>query len=62
MICRTANGGGARCPGVTGYASQGVPCTLNRYRLKEQLMGKYFLGWILGVPAIVLVLIYVFMH
>jgi hypothetical protein len=25
-------------------------------------MGKYVLGWILGVPAIVLVAIYFFMH
>jgi len=25
-------------------------------------MGKYFLAWIMGVPAIVLVLIYFFMH
>jgi len=25
-------------------------------------MGKYFLAWILGVPATVLVLIYLFMH
>jgi len=25
-------------------------------------MGKYFLAWLLGVPAIVLVLIYFFMH
>jgi hypothetical protein len=25
-------------------------------------MGKYVLGWILGVPAIVLVVIYFFMH
>jgi hypothetical protein len=25
-------------------------------------MGKYFLAWILGVPAIVLVLIYLFFH
>jgi len=25
-------------------------------------MGKYFLGWILGIPAVVLVIIYVFMH
>jgi hypothetical protein len=28
----------------------------------ENEMGKYFLGWLLGVPAIVLVLIYFFMH
>jgi len=25
-------------------------------------MGKYFLAWLLGVPAIVLVLIYLFFH
>jgi hypothetical protein len=25
-------------------------------------MGKYFLAWLLGVPAIVLVLIYFFFH
>jgi hypothetical protein len=29
---------------------------------KEQAMGKYFLAWILGVPAFVLVLIYFFVH
>jgi len=29
---------------------------------KESIMGKYFLAWIMGVPAIVLVLIYLFMH
>jgi hypothetical protein len=26
------------------------------------VMGKYFLAWILGVPAVVLVLIYLFFH
>jgi len=25
-------------------------------------MGKYFLAWLLGVPAIVLVIIYFFFH
>jgi len=25
-------------------------------------MGKYFLAWILGVPGIVLVLLYLFFH
>jgi len=25
-------------------------------------MGKYVLGWLLGIPAIVLVVIYFFMH
>lgn len=29
---------------------------------KEQNMGKYFLGWLLGVPAGLLILIYLFMH
>lgn len=27
---------------------------------KENVMGKYFLGWLLGVPAIVLVVLYFF--
>jgi hypothetical protein len=26
--------------------------------LPEQFMGKYFIGWLLGVPAIVLVILY----
>ena len=30
--------------------------------IRSTIMGKYFLAWILGVPAIVLVLIYMFMH
>lgn len=35
----------------------------NRYDIgTEAIMGKYFLAWIMGVPAIVLVLIYLFMH
>jgi len=25
-------------------------------------MGKYVLGWLLGVPAVVLVIVYFFMH
>jgi hypothetical protein len=29
---------------------------------KEYIMGKYFLGWLLGVPAIVLVLLYLVFH
>jgi hypothetical protein len=29
---------------------------------RRKLMGKYFLAWILGVPATVLVLIYLLMH
>jgi hypothetical protein len=29
---------------------------------KEHIVGKYALAWLLGVPGIVLVLIYFFMH
>jgi len=30
--------------------------------LQEKSMGKYFIAWILGVPAGLLLLIYVFTH
>ncbi len=29
---------------------------------KENMMGKYFLAWLLGVPGVVLLLIYFFMR
>lgn len=29
---------------------------------KENSMGKYFIAWLLGVPAGILVLVFVFMH
>lgn len=29
------------------------------HQLLETDMGKYFIGWLLGVPAIVLVLLYI---
>ncbi|WP_155835128.1 hypothetical protein [Herbaspirillum sp. RV1423] len=39
------------------------PVTLLTYLiLEKQVMGKYFLAWILGVPAFALVLIYLFAH
>jgi hypothetical protein len=28
----------------------------------ESHMGKYILGWLLGIPAIVLVILYFFFH
>ena len=31
-------------------------------RERSTIMGKYFLGWLLGVPAIVLVLLYLVFH
>ncbi|RQP22837.1 hypothetical protein DZC73_21355 [Albitalea terrae] len=30
--------------------------------LGDEQMGKYFIGWLLGVPAIVLVLLYLVFH
>jgi hypothetical protein len=38
------------------------PYTSHRKLERSTIMGKYFLAWILGVPAIVLVLIYMFFH
>jgi len=35
---------------------------LNRIQTEEKIMGKYFLAWILGVPGIVLLLIWLFFH
>jgi hypothetical protein len=35
-----------------------LPCTLHRRHLRSDTMGKYFIGWLLGVPAIVLVILY----
>lgn len=35
---------------------------INMHDNEENVMGKYFLGWLLGIPAVVLVLIYFFMH
>jgi hypothetical protein len=39
---------------------QGDPALTHMH--KEMDMGKYFIGWLLGVPAIVLVLLYLVFH
>jgi len=36
-------------PGGTGF-------------FKEFIMGKYLIGWLLGVPVVVLVILYFFFH
>jgi hypothetical protein len=41
-------------------AAKGPPGAPNHDR--RNAMGKYFLAWVLGVPATVLVLIYLLMH
>ena len=35
---------------------------VNKPLSRRTIMGKYFLAWIMGVPAIVLVLLYFFFH
>ena len=42
----------------SAHAARLEPLTLQR----TMSMGKYFLAWILGVPAVVLVAVYFFMH
>lgn len=47
--------------------AQASPCRPVRFKSdlptrKENIMGKYFLAWLCGVPAFVLVLVYLFVH
>jgi hypothetical protein len=35
---------------------------LKRIQQRRLIMGKYFLAWILGVPGIVLLLVWLFFH
>jgi len=50
------------CAGTSLAVSQCAAAHLDDDAKKEDTMGKYFLAWLLGVPAGLLVLIYVFMH
>jgi hypothetical protein len=34
----------------------------HRNRSRRDSMGKYIIGWLLGIPAIVLVILYLFFH
>jgi hypothetical protein len=45
---------------LPGALASAHPCLTQR--LQELTMGKYFLAWLLGVPGIVLLLIYLFFH
>jgi hypothetical protein len=62
---------GKRCAvrTATGVRARALPCSVagttppgidKALRAKETMMGKYFLGWLLGVPAIVLVVLWFF--
>ena len=39
-----------------------VPFVVGPLHYKENIMGKYFLAWLLGVPMFVLVIVYIFFH
>jgi hypothetical protein len=54
-MCPTKTGGSVR------LKARALPNKVGRpYPQSEIDMGKYFLGWILGIPAIVLVVAYFF--
>jgi hypothetical protein len=42
--------------------SCGILDTSTKHTSKGNIMGKYFIAWLLGVPAFVLVLFYLFFH
>lgn len=46
-------------PGAGRCLRRALPSTPS---LQEHSMGKYLLAWLLGVPGIVLVLVYLFFH
>jgi len=52
--------------GRSGSRPLWPPCRFVEARatptLQETIMGKYLLAWLLGVPGIVLVLVYLFFH
>ena len=65
-----AEGGSQACA-----ASRVLPCSLvlarsearrlpdwGTFDTRENFMGKYFIAWLLGVPAVVLVVAYLFFH
>jgi hypothetical protein len=48
------------CGGLLSYQHAGGVADTAFIDNKEGIMGKYFIAWLLGVPAIVLVLFYLF--
>ncbi len=45
----------------TAEQEQSLPCH-GYVDFRRVQMGKYFIGWLLGIPAIVLVILYLFFH
>lgn len=43
-------------------STERMPSLAHRHFLQETVMGKYLLAWLLGVPGIVLLLVYLFFN
>ena len=39
-----------------------MACLCKACLLTETHMGKYFIGWLLGIPAVVLIILYMFFN
>jgi len=46
----------------SGVAGPTASCARHLRPFQRTIMGKYFIAWILGVPAVVLVAVYFFTH
>ena len=62
-VVATAQGANAKPdPGSpTAEREHGLP-NKRHVHYRRTHMGKYFIGWLLGIPAIVLVILYLFFH
>jgi hypothetical protein len=58
---QSLSAGRASCAG-SGHEPCRWTARRNFHSTSEFLMGKYFIAWLLGVPGIVLVLLYLFFH
>ena len=47
---------------LAAVACAGLPSPTNPRTTRGKHMGKYFIAWLLGVPAILLVLLYFLFH
>lgn len=52
-----------RCTTVpTALPARGILQVITTIQMRRTIMGKYVLGWILGVPTVVLVVAYLIFH
>jgi hypothetical protein len=48
--------------GSSRESSRPLPSALQSQTNRRNVMGKYLIGWMLGVPVIVLVIVFIFFH